>query len=403
MRIIFHTHYFPPEVGAAQTRIFETSRELARRGHAVTVLTGVPNYPDGVIPPEYRGRPLRTETRDGLRVVRAAVYPAPNRGFARRIANHASFAVSSVLASPWTGPADVVISETPPLFSAAAGVAIARGRRAPLVLNVSDLWPESAVQLGALSHPRAIAAAEAVERFAYRHAALIMVPTPGMVTILRERGLPEERLLFLPNAVDVERFTPADSQRNGRARVIYCGTVGMAQGVGTLLDAARRLEQAGDPIELLIVGDGAERPELEARAREWGLGNVTFAGRVASDRVPSLIATADVATLTLRDVPLFEDALPTKMLEYMAAGKPVAASAAGQVARLLDAEGCGIATPPEDPAALADALRRLVADPGGAAEMGARGRAYVSANLSRAALVARLEQALERTVHPPSR
>ena len=389
---MFLTHYFHPEVGAAQTRILETARLLRDRGHAVTVLTGLPNYPDGVIADGYRGRLTMTEDMDGLRVVRAPIVPAPNRGFAKRVVNHTSFAVSSLPLSVRTGSVDAVIAESPPLFTAGAAVAVARGRRAPLVLNVSDLWPESAVQLGMLSNPRAIRAAEALERFAYRHSAAITVPTPGMVRILREAGQPEGKVVYLPNAVDTDRFSPHPPPDDAVRRILYSGTVGLAQGVGTMVEAAREL--SGEGFTFDVYGDGAEREQLERDAA--GLDHVTFHGRVSRDRVPGIVEGAGMCVMSLRDVPLFEDAVPTKMLEYMAAGKPVVAAAAGQAARLVRDAEAGEACPPEDPPALADAIRRVAADPERARRMGLNGRRHVEQHLSRRAFVDRLEDVLQR-------
>jgi glycosyltransferase involved in cell wall biosynthesis len=400
MRLLFVTHYFHPEVGAPQTRILETARRLRARGHAVTVLTGMPHYPDGVVPDDYRRRLLVREDLDWISVVRTAGLAAPNRGFARRLADHATYAVTGVLASPLAGRAgaDAIIGETPPLFTAAAAVLIARARRTPLVLNVADLWPESAVQLGALENRAAIRAAEALERYAYRHAAMITVPTPGMRRTLLARGEPPEKVRHLPNAVDVERFPVSPADTSTVLRVVYCGTVGMAQGVGTLIEAIRRLRGRGGQIELVIAGDGAERPALEALARSGGHDGVRFEGRIPRERVPGLLASADVTVLSLRDVPLFEDALPTKLLEYMAAGRPVVAAAAGEAAEVVAAAGAGLACRPEDPDDLARALETVAQDPEQRRAMGANGRRFVEERFSRAAFVERLEALVEGVV-----
>jgi len=395
-RVLFLTHYFHPEVGASQTRILECARLLQRRGYDVTVVTGFPNYPDGVIPEPYRGRWLQTESLDGFRVLRSRVYPAPNRGFGRRLVNHASFAVSSMLTSWRAGHADVVIAETPPLFTAAAAVVVARLRHARLLLNVADLWPESAVQLGALKNRFAIRGAEAIERFAYRHADLITAPTPGVRRAIEAQARLDGRVKLLANAVDVDRFEPEPAGAAGPKRVIYCGTVGLAQGVRTLLEAARELEREQVDLEFLIVGDGAERSDLEALARDWGLRNVTFTGRVKHEEVPSIVESASVAVMLLRDLPLFQDALPTKLLEYMAAGRPVVAAAAGQVAELVSFAEAGIVCPPEDAAAVATAVRRLASDEAEGRRMGLNGRRYVEENLSREVMVDQLERELER-------
>lgn len=355
----------------------------------------MPNYPDGIIPPEYRRSWRKTEWLDGIRVVRTAVYPAANTGFAKRLVNHVSFALSSLSAVPAVGPTDVIVAETPPLFTAAAAVVISRLLRAPLLLNVSDLWPESAVQLGMLHNRTAIRLAEWVERFAYRYSATVTVPTPGMVRILGERGYGADKVKLLPNAVDIDRFSPSPPTTSELCRAMYCGTVGLAQGVGTLLAAAELLERDQQPVEVIIVGDGAERGELEEQAIRSGLKRVTFVGRVSSEEVPERIASANVTVMTLRDLPLFEDALPTKLLEYMAAGRAVVAAASGQAARLLEEVGAGIACPPENPAALAEAIGRLASDPELAREMGVRGRRHVEERLSRRAMVDQLEAELD--------
>ena len=401
-RVLFLTHYFHPEVGAAQTRILECARLLKDRGYDVAVQTGFPNYPDGVIPEPYRGRLLQTEDLDGLKVLRSAVYPAPNRGFAKRIVNHTSFALTSALTSRRAGRADVVIAETPPLFTAVAAVFIARLRGARLVLNVADLWPESAVQLGMLKNRHAIRVAKAIERFVYRHADLITGPTPGVCEGVRAAGEFDGKVRLLPNAVDVERFSPDAEVPAERQRVIYCGTVGLAQGVRTLLDAARELDGERSDLEFMIVGDGAERIELESLAKEWGLRNVTFTGRVTHEEVPGIIGSASMTVMLLRDVPLFRDALPTKVLEYMAAGRPVVAAAAGQVADLVRDAEAGIACPPEDAQAVADAIRQLASDEDRARRLGQQGRRYVEQNLSRLAMVDRLEHEIRGLIETPA-
>ena len=347
VRVLFVTHYFHPEVGAPQSRLLDLAEALARRGHDVTVLTGFPNYPDGVVQPPYRIRPLQRERLRGLRIVRSAIYPAPNRGVGRRLVNHLSFALSSLLAAPAAGRADVTLVETPPLFAAISGVAIAAGKRTPLVLNVADLWPDAAIQFGALRRPGLIAAARALERFAYRHADAIAVPTPGLERTLRERGYPSDRIVVAPHGVDPGRFPLDPEARPVPGRIVYCGTIGMGHAVGTLIDAARILDDDGD-FELLLVGDGAERAELEERAR--GLRGVRFAGRLPRDELPALLASAEIAVATQRDAPLLADALSTKVLEYMAAARPVVVAASGWTADVVDRAGAGLVCPPEQPA-----------------------------------------------------
>ena len=389
--MLFVTHYFHPEVGAPQSRLLDLAEGLARRGHDVTVLTGFPNYPDGVLQPPYRVRPLRREWLRGIRIVRSAVYPAPNRGVGRRLLNHLSFAFSSLLGAPAAGRVDVTLVETPPLFTAVAGVAIAALKRTPLVLNVADLWPDAVIQFGALRHPAVIAPARALERFAYRHADVIAVPTPGLERTLLERGYARERLVVAPHGVDPGRFPLDRDARPVPGRIVYCGTLGMGHAVGTLIDAVRILHADGAGFELLLVGDGAERPELEERAR--GLDGVVFAGRLPRDELPALLASAEIAVATQRDAPLLADALSTKVLEYMAAARPVVVAASGWTADVVTRARAGLVCRPERPAALAAAIVRLRADPEGARAMGLAGRRYVEANLTRTVAIDRLDRA----------
>jgi glycosyltransferase involved in cell wall biosynthesis len=400
VRVLIVTHYFHPEVGAPQSRLLDIATGLAARGHEVTVLTGFPNYPDGVIQPPYRGRRFQRERLGAVRVVRAPVYPAPNRGVGRRLLNHLSFAATSLVGAIGAGRADAAIVETPPLFTAASGVAIAAFKRAPLLLNVADLWPDAVIQFGALHHPAVIAPARALERFAYRHAAMIAVPTPGLERTLRERGYSAERILVAPHGVDPGRFPLNPDARPVPGRVVYCGTIGMGHAVGTLIEAARMLEEADGRHEFLIVGDGAERAELEARVGRLGLHRVTFAGRLPRTQLPELLASADVTVATQRDAPLLADALSTKVLEYMAAARPVVVAATGWTAEVVTRAGAGIVCPPEQPAALAEALASVTSDPEGARLMGLNGRRYVEANLTRQVAVERLDRALGSIASP---
>jgi len=400
VRICFLTHYYPPEVGAPQARISALAHALSARGATVSVQTGFPNYPDGRIRLPYSNRPYLIERDGPVRVVRTAIYPTPNQGFARRLANHASLAGSSLAGAPLSGRADVVVCESPPLFLAGAAIAFARAKRAPLVLNVADRWPASAVELGALDDRRAIRAAEWLERTAYRAAAAISVPTEGLVEDLSALPAARGKVVRLGPSVDIERFDASPPDPGERLRVLYAGTVGLAQGLDTLVEAARR---AGpDVVEVTIAGDGADAPELRERLERERVGNVTMVGSVAHTSVPALYAGADASVVLLRDRPIFEGALPTKMLEAMAAGRAIVLSAAGESARLVEGSRAGIVVAPEDPDALAAAFRELAADRDRLAALGAAGRRCAVERFSRDRVVSRWWDVLERVArgHP---
>jgi colanic acid biosynthesis glycosyl transferase WcaI len=382
MRVTLLTHYYPPEVGAPQARLTALARGLSRRGVEVTVHTGFPHYPDGVIQPPYRNRPWSAEDEDSVRVVRSAVYPAPNRGFGRRIVNHVSFGLSALATSPASGPADAVIVETPPLLLAGSSIAYARAKRAALVVNVSDMWPDSAVALGTLRRPRLVSAARSLEHACYRSAAAIVCPTRGIKSALGELEEASGKVHRIPPSVDPELFPVSPPPRNGNFKVLYAGTVGMSQGVGTLMDAAELLGEDAE-IEIVIAGDGAEGPELRRRLAEGGLPNVRMLGRIPHERIPELYAEADAAVVLLRDRPLFEGALPTKMFEAMSAARPLVLSAAGEAATLVEEASCGVVVPPERPRELATALSELARDRKRADRLGAAGRQAVVEAYSR--------------------
>jgi colanic acid biosynthesis glycosyl transferase WcaI len=382
MRVTLLTHYYPPEVGAPQARLSALARGLSRRGVEVTVHTGFPHYPDGVIQPPYRNRPWQVEEAEGVRVVRSAVFPAPNRGFGRRILNHLSFASSAVATTPAAGPADVVIVETPPLLLAGASMAYARAKRAALIVNVSDMWPDSAVALGTLRRPRLVSAARSLEHACYRSADAIVGPTRGIEFALNQLEEAAGKVHRIPPSVDPDLFPAAPPRTKGAFKVLYAGTLGMSQGIGTLVDAAELLDGDAE-IEIVIAGDGAEGPELRERLAVGGLHNVTMLGRVPHERVPELYAEADAAVVLLRDKPLFEGALPTKMFEAMSAGRPLVLSAAGEAATLVEEASCGVVVPPERPRELAEALTDLAQNRERAGELGAAGRQAVVESYSR--------------------
>jgi len=372
LRVTFLTHYYPPEVGAPQARISTLARLLAERGLEVTVHTGFPNYPDGRVRAPYCNRPFSVEQQAGVRVVRSLVYPAPNSGFARRLANHATFASSALATANRAPPADVVVAESPPLFCAAAGVAYARLKRAALVVNVADRWPASAVELGALRAPAAIRAAEALESLCYRAAAAISVPTKGLADSLERHPDAAGKVQRVGPSVDTALFRPTPLPERNRLRLLYAGTMGMAQGLGTLIEAARRVGQA--LLEVWIAGDGAEAPRVRAALAPPELEHVRLLGSVPHGDVPALYADCDAAVVLLRDRPLFASAVPTKTLEAMAAGRAVLLSARGEVAELVEGAGAGVAVPPDDPDRLAAAIRELARDREQLRRMGEAGR-----------------------------
>jgi glycosyltransferase involved in cell wall biosynthesis len=387
MRVTFVTNYYPPEVGAPQTRIAALVQGLADRGASVTVHTCAPHYPDGRVRPPYRNRPFQVEQRGPARVVRSLVYPAANEGVARRVAGQVSSAASAVATAPLTGAADVVIAESPPLFTAAAAVAYARLKRAPLVINVADRWPLSAVELGAIRQRSAIRAATWLEHRCYRSAAAIVTVGEGMAAALAGLDSARGRVHAIPPGVDLDAFRPSPRPRGGPLRLLYAGTLGASQRLETVLEAARL---AGpEVLQVTLVGDGAEAARLREVVRAGAIENVRIADSVDHEAVPALYSAADAAVVALRGLPVFEEAVPTKLLEAMAAGRAVLLSGRGEAARLVRRLGCGVVVEPEQPGPLAAAVEELAGDADRLDALGSAGRRAAEREFGRERFVER--------------
>lgn len=402
LNVLFLTHYFPPEVGAPQSRLSELAKRLVDAGHHVVIVTGFPNYPTGVIPPAYRGRRFMEERVDGVRVLRVWVYATPNKGFARRILNHLSFAFSSLRAVRKVGPVDVIFVESPPLLIGIAALAHARLKHRPFVFNVSDIWPQSAVELGALRNRFAIWLAERFELHLYKRAARVSVVTPGMLDRLAARGVPRNKLFLLTNGVDTTTYRPespdpALAQRygiDGHKVFLYAGTHGMAQGLDVVLESARLTK---DPDVLYVLaGEGSEKEALVRKAKVEGLTNVRFLPNQPRSEMPALLSLAYASIIPLKRVDLFKSALPSKMFESMAAARPIVGALWGEAADLVEASGGGIVVPPEDAGALRDAVEKLAADPQLAHALGDSGRKFVVAHFDRAAIAERFIDLLQQ-------
>jgi glycosyltransferase involved in cell wall biosynthesis len=405
VKILIVTHYFPPEIGAPQARLSGLAAAWAADGDEVTVLTGMPNHPTGVIPPQYRGAIRCRERRDGYRVLRTWLYATPNEGVARKTLGHLSFMASSVLlGARASGPADVVVVSSPTFFSIGAGWALARLKRARLVVEIRDLWPAIFTELGVLTSRPLIRLLERLELAAYAAADTVIVVSDGFRTNLISRGVPAGKVHTIRNGVDPGEFepgTPADEKLRaslgagpGDCLVLYAGTHGISQGLTSVADAAAQLtgtqlngtQPDGDPpVRFAFVGEGADKARLEQRVADGGLGHVALRPGVPHEQVPALLAAADICLVPLRDVPLFSSFIPSKMFECLAAGKAVVGALAGEAAQILrEAGGCIV--PPGDSAALAEAVRALAADPGRRQEMGRQGRCYVEKYFDRGTL-----------------
>ena len=390
MNILILTQFYPPESGAPQNRLSDLARRLSDMGHTVTVLTAMPNYPTGKVFPEWRGKLFSCESAEGVRILRTWIYPATGRRFLPRIFNYFSFVFSSIIMGFWrTGPLDYVITESPPLFLGISGWLFSRLRRARLIMNISDLWPESAVALGVVTNPILIGASTQLEMFLYRSSRFITGQTAGIVSNISNR-IPGKPVILMTNGVDIQRFPPRKSIKSSELEAEfklegifvagYAGLLGLAQGLETVIEAGRLLRDHPGVV-IALFGSGPEKDRLSELSKD--LPNIRIFPPQPSRRVPEILSLFDVALIPLKKNDLFRGALPSKMFEAMASELPLVLSVEGEAEDLIRHADAGICVRPEDPRAMADAIILLLNDQKARVRMGTNGRTHVFKHYNR--------------------
>lgn len=404
MRVLYVSQYFVSADQAGGVRHWQHTRALARAGHHVSVVTTYVTHKERTVPERYRGRKVVREWDPaGLEMWRTYSTPGYGRDLRSRIASYGTFALWSAVAGMRAARPDVILASSPSLPSAAAAAAIAKLRRARFVLEVRDLWPDSAIEMGLVKDRKTIAVARAMERFCYRRADRIIALTEGIRDGMIALGVPAGKIELITNGVDLEIGGDAAPARDPRIPddtvvAMYVGAHGTYSSLGTLLDAAELLRDV-PRARIVLVGSGDQKEGLVQDAARRGLDNVVFVDPVPKREVPSWLARADICILPYQDRELFAGALPNKIFDYLGASRPIIASAPhGEVTAVVEAAGCGLCTPPEDAPALAGAIRELADDPARRAEMGARGRAYALEHYDRRALAQRFVTAVESVV-----
>jgi colanic acid biosynthesis glycosyl transferase WcaI len=403
MHLTLLTQYYPPEIGAPQARLSELAAHFVRRGHSVTVLTAMPNYPTGKIYPGNGGL-LRREHRDGVNVIRTFIYPTQKADFMPRLMNYFSFVLSSAaLGSALLGRADYLLVESPPLFLGLSGFWLSRLKHARLIFNVSDLWPETAVRLGVLQ-PGSLAfrVSARVEAFCYQQAWLVTGQSKSILASISER-FPHCPTFHLSNGVDTQLFRPdrqsdkarATLNNDGNCVALYAGLHGLAQGLDQVVDAANAL-RTEDDLKFMVIGDGPEKHRLLQRARQRDLTNIHFLDPLPASEMPALLAAADVVLVTLKmHIP---GAVPSKLYEAMASGRPVVLVACGEAAEIVREHRAGIVVEPGDIAGFTRALRTLRGQPNLRRMLGENGRQAAEQHFDRAKIVARFIEHLEASL-----
>jgi len=397
VKILYISQYFPPEMGAPAARASELARHWAEAGHDISVLTGFPNHPTGVVPPEWRTRLRHLVYRERIGrvdVFRTWLWPLPNRKAHERMRNYASFCVSAALRGLALPRPDVIIASSPQLLVGLSGWWLSFARQIPFVFEVRDLWPESLTAVGVGDENSILYRALAgVAKFLYQKADRIVVVTPAFREhLMRQWRVPEEKIAVVENGVETDLFKLASSRTvdalrhelaaEGKFLVSYIGTMGNAHGLETLLDAAVQLQHHKDVLFLLL-GEGAEKDRIKTLAQSRGLTNVRFFDQQPRERIPAFISASDACLVLLKKTEVFKTVIPTKMLEFMSCARPVILGVDGQARQIIEDAGAGIVIEPENAQALAAAISQLSSNRELGTAMGQSGMEHILRNSSR--------------------
>ena len=402
-RILYLSQWFWPEPA---TRGLKVAHDLQARGYEVEVLTGFPNYPSGKLAPGYRLAPYQRERIEGVTVHRVFLYPSHDRSSFGRALNYLSFFLSAFLFCLFrSGRFDLIYVYHPPITTGLAAALAGLFRRKPFILEVQDLWPDSVAASGMAATGGLARILDPVCRFVYKRAALVLGQSEGMAARLVERGVPPERADVFFNWADEEAaranglHDTASLNFERRFNFVYAGNLGVVQALEVLIEAAQSLEASAPHIQLTLIGEGAERAGLEALVRERGVRNVQIVPGVPPSHIGDVLAAADVLVVHLKDDPLFEITIPSKTQFYLAMGKPILIGVSGEAARIVTEAGAGIVTPPENSAAMAEAMLHMAHLPQAELDaMGERGRATYQSRFAFKATMDRITGHVDRVL-----
>ncbi len=392
MKLLILTQYFPPEVGAPQNRLFELAVRLKKLGVDISILTAMPNYPQMKIYEGYEGKNYIYEEIEGIPVHRTSIYLPKNKSIIQRLLNYFSFVYSSArVGKNIIGDVDVIMCESPPLFLGYSALYLKRNKKAKLIFNVSDLWPESAEKLGVVTNKWMLKLAYRLEEKLYRKSVLVTGQTQGICKNINER-FPNVKTYWLPNGVDVSYYNPTTVTGNWRSEngfkendilFLYAGIIGLAQGLEIILHAAEKLIDQTQ-IKFILVGSGPEKDKLQSLKFEKQLPNVYFFDAVSKLEMPQIVKASDVSVIPLRKLDLFLGAIPSKIFENLAMEKPVILAVDGEARELFVNQGqCALYSEPENVDDLVKNVLLLANDSDLRMQLGKKGRTYVEQSFNR--------------------
>lgn len=385
---------------AGGTRHIELARALVQRGHRVTIISSPVSYLTGKTRSNRVRWVEKEQPEEGITILRTYTYPALHRSFVHRVLSFLSFMASSFFVGLGVPNVSLVWGTSPPIFQGVTAWLLARLKGKPFLFEVRDLWPAFAIGVGVLRNPLLIRLSLWLERFLYRHADRVMVNSPGFIDHVTARGA--HRVELVPNGADPAMFAPQSRGEQFRREyalnehfvVMYAGAHGLSNDLGVVLDAAEQLRDRPE-IALALVGDGKEKSSLQAQAAARNLENVHFIPPVPKSRMAEVLAASDACIAILKPLELYKTTYPNKVFDYMAAGRPVILAIDGVIRQVVEKAGAGVAVPPGDAHALAQAIRELAGDRQRSRALGQAGLRCIEDKFNRAALADRLVLLLE--------
>ena len=408
-KILFFSHYFPPEGNAPASRTYEHCVRWVRAGYEVTVVTSVPNVPNGIPYEGYRNRWRRQiEDVDGIQVIRVWTYLAPNAGFTKRISNYLSYMLTAFWVGMTVKRPDVVIATSPQFFCGWAGVLTQFFRRVPFILEIRDIWPESITAVGAMKLGVVTRILEWLERRMYSSADHIVTVGYGYRNNIAQKVNMENRITVIYNGIDGLAFTPQVPDEEfllrfgqvGRFICSYVGTIGMAHGLETVLDCAELLRSAGrSDIGFFLVGDGARQKSLVDECEARGLSDlVQFSGLLSKQEMPKVLASSNAVLVHLRASELFQTVIPSKIFEAMAMERPIIMGVQGESADIVRSSQAGIEMEPGNAESLFECVTKLKDDTELYTRLSRSGRSFVLGEFSRCVFASRYLEVIDSVV-----
>lgn len=401
--VLILTQYYPPETGAPQNRLSSLAKHLQLLGMDVSVLTAMPNYPAMQIQKGYEGKWYIKDFFEGITVHRSWIFVKKSNSITIRLLNYFSFVFSALVCGLFkVKKHDIVICESPPLFLGITAMMLKWLKGSKLVFNVSDLWPESAEKLDLVSNKLFLKLAYWLEARLYKTSALVSGQTQGIVNSVQTR-FPSVKTFWLPNGIDADKFGSANVSYNWREKhgyskedfiVLYAGILGHAQALEVILKAAALIREEKQ-VKFVLVGDGPQKDFLHEMKASLRLDNVNFLPNQSREEMPNIVGAVDAAIVPLRNIPLFKGAIPSKLFENLAMGKPILLGVDGEAKELFIDEGkCGLFFTPEDEIQLAENVHLLSSNKQLCMSLGNNGICYVNEKFDRKVIAEKFYQRL---------